>query len=1010
SLAPRAAFYPYPDAGGVSGDSPWVTSLSGAWKFFYAASPLHTPAGFMREDFDAAQWDDLQVPSCWQMHGYGKPHYTNVKYPFPVDPPHVPDENPTGCYIRRFDLPTGLEGMNLRLRFDGVDSCYDVWLNGRHLGGGMGSRLPLEFDVSNVIRKSDNVLAVQVSQWSAGSYLEDQDMWWLSGIFRQVSLIAMPRLRVEDVYVTTTFDQSYRDATVRVTAKVVNDLPSQADATVRFSLVDEGGLAICQGQQSALCAGGADTGIEVTMAAASPRHWTAETPDLYTLIVTLVDSKGAVVQVVPVQVGFRQVEIKGCVLLVNGKPIKLRGVNRHEHHPDLGRTVPIESALKDILLMKQHNINAVRTSHYPDDPSWYDLCDRYGLYVIDECDLETHGFCISDGAWTGNPMRDPSWKDACVNRMERMVMRDRNHASIIMWSLGNESHFGVNHVHMSQCARRLDPTRPIHYEADAMLETADVFSKMYPSVDKVRLVGEGKDGYVHEWGAVLPSEKYRNYPMLLCEYAHAMGNGPGGLKEYQELFYKYPRLCGAFVWEWLDHGIAQRTPDGREFFAYGGDFGETIHDGNFVMDGLLFPDRKPSPGLLEYKKTIEPVQTSAVNAAAGELEIVNRYDFLGLSHLQAIWRLEAQGEELARGECDLPQVAPHESAAFKLPLPKINASGQEVLLNISYVLRNDCSWAKAGHEVAWAQFVVSPYGMPRRKAVSRAAKATVEDGRSQLTVNGDGFAVVFDKHTGLISRWRKGGADVLLRGPKMNLWRAPTDNDRAGTGTGEQKIWRDFGLHRLMHRLADLQVTQSDGQVVVASQCVVAPPSLMIKMPVTYTYAISESGCVKLKVCGGFVGKWPATLPRLGVQIQVSAARRLCSWYGLGPGEAYTDSRCAQKIGLWSADIDGLFTNYCYPQENGNRHQVRWFLLADASGSGLRVDADDTFDFSAHWYDTLDLDAAAHPTDLKKRDYITLNIDMAQNGLGTASCGPGVLEQYQLKPKDFQFGMLLSAE
>ncbi len=1012
SMPSRAYFRSYTgEADAATTDQPaLMLSLAGQWKFRYLPGLAHVPEGFWDEGFDTGDWDDLPVPSCWQMHGYGRPQYTNVSYPFLVDPPNVPSENPTGCYVRKFELSEAWKGMQCRLRFEGVDSCYDVWVNGRHLGGGMGSRLPLEFDVTDAIKPGINTLAVRVSQWSAGSYLEAQDMWWLSGIFRDVSLCANPKARIEDIYATTYFDDTYRDARLKVVPKLANGSADDVnDAQVAMKLLDQKGNVVAQRTTTASVARGKVCDVELLADVSAPMQWTAETPNLYRLVVSLLDGK-RLLHSAQINVGFRQVEIKDGVLMVNGRPVKLRGVNRHEHHPDSGRTLKLDTMIEDIVLLKRHNINAVRTSHYPDDPRWYDLCDEYGIYVMDECDVETHGFAIAHGheKWARNPLEDDTWKDACCNRMERMVMRDRNHPCVIMWSLGNESHFGVNHKHMADLTRKLDPTRPVHYEGDAKVQVVDIFSRMYPSVDQVRTAAEAKQDYVD--GRIperaCPLENYRNVPVVLCEYGHAMGNGPGGLKEYQELFHKYPRLCGGFIWEWLDHGIRKKTDDGREFFAYGGDFGEKIHDGNFVMDGLLFPDRRPTPGLIEYKKIIEPVQTAAVDVSAGELRITNRYDMRDLSHLVARWSLVAGERQLDSGQCDLPEIEPHKSGTLTLPLCKdVDATGEEVLLNISYVLREDTSWAQVGHEVAWAQFIYKNASRQPIPSDKVRGKVSVEELPTQWIVKGEDFQVVFEKHDGLISTFKRGGRDLMLRGPQVSLWRAPTDNDLGLGGTVHE--WKQAHLDLLMHRLDSLRVAPDGENVVVTARVVIGPPTLQLKLPVTCTYTIKPSGVVVLKVEGSFIGKWPSQLPRIGVQARIPAQFENVQWYGRGPGEAYCDSRQAQKLGLWSATVDELFTNYCFPQENGNRHEVRWMCLKDKQGDGLEVTGNELFDFSAHWYDPHDLEAAAHPTDLVKRDHITLNIDMAQNGLGSASCGPGVLPQYQLTPQDFAFSVIL---
>ncbi|MEI8243390.1 MAG: glycoside hydrolase family 2 TIM barrel-domain containing protein, partial [bacterium] len=567
-LAPRAWFTPYADgetaARGGNVASTRVQSLNGAWKFHYAAMPLAAPEGFAKPAFDDAAWDTLPVPSCWQMHGYGRPHYTNVIYPFPVDPPRVPTENPTGSYRRTFVVPESWDGLQIRLRFDGVDSCFEAHVNGHCVGMGMGSRLPHEFDITRQVTAGVNTLAVRVWQWSAGSYLEDQDMWWLSGIFREVSLVAMPRVQIADLYVVTDLDDKCQDAVLRVETAVANLGGDAAAGQLELRLCDAAGVKVAAAKAAVGVAAGATAAVALQMKVAAPRKWSAEDPYLYQLIATLCDAAGNVLMAAPQRVGFRQVEIADGQIRVNGKKIFFRGVNRHEHHPDLGRTIPLDTMIQDILLMKRHNINAVRTSHYPDDPRWYDLCDQYGIYLIDECDLETHGFGMPDWkSWSGNPLGDPQWEAPIVDRMQRMVLRDRNHPSVVIWSLGNEAGFGCNHAKMKAAANALDPTRPIHYEGDYFMEVADMYSRMYPAPGECEQICKAAGDH-KVWGdQLLLRDRYARKPFILCEYAHAMGNGPGNLKEYWEIIYREPRFAGAFVWEWIDHGIrAVRAADG----------------------------------------------------------------------------------------------------------------------------------------------------------------------------------------------------------------------------------------------------------------------------------------------------------------------------------------------------------------------------------------------------------------------------------------------------------------
>ena len=817
----RAAFVHCPDErsalAGSPGASPWFLLLNGDWKFHYADRPELAPADFFKESFDVSGWTSLAVPLSWQMAGYGYPHYTNVAYPFPVDPPRVPAENATGSYRREVCVPESWKGQRIVLAFQGVDSAFHVWINGKEAGFSKGSRLPSEFDVTTLVKPGKNTLAVRVYRWSDGTYLEDQDMWWLSGIFRDVSLAAMPPIHIRDFFARTDLDKDYRGATLRVEAKVrhAGTEPAQ-DCDMEMKLFDAAGRpALAEPVNVSFKARpGAEAAVNLETAVDEPEKWNAERPRLYTLVLTLKDPYGKVIESVSSRIGFRSVELKNGNFLVNGVAIKLKGVNRHEHHPDLGRAVPIEAMVRDVVLMKTHNINAVRTSHYPGDPRFYDLCDAYGLYVIDECDLETHGFCFEKD-WAGNPPANPEWEAACLDRMQRMVHRDKNHPCVIFWSLGNEANFGCNHEAMARWARSVDPARLIHYEGDNQMKTADVFSMMYPPVEFLKKAGEKKEKIKH--GSYEPNAGHCvDKPVICCEYAHAMGNGPGNLKEYWETFYAYDRLQGGCIWEWLDHGIRAvrgpdglarvagapgaaapdpRTPNPDTFFAYGGDFGDQPNDGNFVIDGLVFPDRTPSPGLTEYKKVIEPVVVEAVDLAKRKFKVTNRYDFVSLGHLALTWSLVADRHVLASGTIPTPDVPPRQQRTVEIPFdaPAGMEPGADCWLNLSFAIAAATDWAPAGHEVAWAQFLL-PARTPAVPAVKAASMPPLwwADKDTVVHVAGGEFEFAVDKLTGSIGAWTHQGATLLERGPRLNFWRAITDNDKAFATD-----WRNSGLHRL---------------------------------------------------------------------------------------------------------------------------------------------------------------------------------------------------------------------
>lgn len=989
-LRPRAYFIPYQDESSAltyeRGCSDWFILLNGDWKFKYLESPLLLPENFYLYDFNDGDWNTIPVPSNWQMLGYGRPHYTSSVYPFPVDPPRVPTENPTGLYRRRFYIPSNWKDRRIFLRFEGVDSAFDVWINGDYVGYSKGSRLPSEFDVTSHIREGDNTICVCVYQWSDGSYIEDQDMWWLSGIFRDVYLITMPPVHIYDFFVKTCLDSSYKNATLDIDLTIENSLDYKIEGySLKIKLIDAEGEVITDlNKQVPSIEGNSPIDLNVKSQIQNVHKWSAETPYLYNLLLELYRDE-TLVEVIPCRVGFRSIEIKDGLLLLNGVPIKFKGVNRHEHHPELGRAIPLKTMIEDIIIMKQHNINAVRTSHYPDDPRFYDLCDMYGIYVIDEADLECHGFeTLSRLYGTKILSDDPEWKDAFLDRIERTVHRDKNHPSVIIWSLGNESGFGVNHKAMAEWVKSYDKTRPIHYERDRNGEVVDILSSMYTPIDQLIKLGQRED---------LPK------PHILCEYAHAMGNGPGNLKEYWEVFYRYKRLQGGFVWEWIDHGIKKITSEGEEYFAYGGDFGDYPNDGNFVIDGLLFPDRIPSPGLLEYKKVLEPVEVKPIDLENGRFEVINRYDFLSLDHLIAFWSLESDGKTYQSGTLELPHIEAGKSREITIPyeITKI-LEDKECFLNIRFCLANNTLWAKQGYEVAWAQFKVNDGRKSFIKKISTGVFKSIYEDDKSIFIETSSFMIKFDKVNGTLSSLISNGIEYIKRGPKLNLWRAPIDNDRI-----EEKKWRMFGIDSLKHRIDLVSKEEVEDHIIIECKSRIAPPVYDWGIDCNYTYIIYNNGIILLKVYAIPQGRFPDTLPRVGIQMYLPPRFKFVSWSGRGPGESYIDSKEANRFGIYKTEIDKLYTRYVKPQENGNRTDVSWIALTDIRGNGLFISGEQLLNFSAHWFTTEDLERANHTFELKKRDFITLNIDYKQYGLGSASCGPSPLPQYILRTEKFTF-------
>ncbi|MCZ4510505.1 DUF4981 domain-containing protein [Streptomyces sp. ActVer] len=934
ALPPRA-WYASSDADSLS--------LNGSWRFRLSATADAEDESFAAEGFDAGDWPEVRVPGHWVLQGdggFGAPIYTNHLYPFPVDPPRVPTENPTGDHLRVFDLPDGwpADGGAV-LRFDGVESCARVWLNGTDIGEFKGSRLAHEFAVGHLLKASGNVLAVRVHQWSAGSYLEDQDQWWLPGIFRDVTLLHRPAGSALDFFVHASYDHLEGTGTLRV--------DSDVDGRVTVPELD---IDVA-------------TGESVTMPV---RPWTAETPRLYdgTLV-----TEGERVRL---RIGFRTVVLADGLIKVNGTAVLFKGVNRHEWHPETGRALDLETMREDVLLMKRHNINAVRTSHYPPHPAFLDLCDEYGLWVVDECDLETHGF--TEQAWRDNPVDDDRWTPALLDRASRMVERDKNHPSIVIWSLGNEAGTGRGLTAMAEWIRGRDRSRLIHYEGDWNCRDTDMYSRMYADHAEVERIGKGLDG-----GPL----RRRQLPFIQCEYGHAMGNGPGGIADYQRIFEAHDRIQGGFIWEWIDHGVK----DERYGFAYGGDFGEELHDGNFVCDGLIFPDRRPSPGLLEYKKVIEPVRIEG-GGTNGTVRVTNAYDFADLSLLAFEFSYQVDGFPTGAHWLTVPSLAPGESAEVKLPATAPDGGGGEVQWTVRALLAEDTSWAGRGHEVAWAQQTVTPRGpLPAATGARPAADS------DRITLG----PASFDARTGAL---RTIGTTEVT-GLRLDVWRATTDNDDGASWQDDVRdgeVWRKLGLHRMQHRLDAVELT--DDALTVRTR--VAPAAREVGLRTVYRWT-SDGTRLRLTVSVAPEGDWTVPLPRLGIRLGLPASfGENVTWFGSG-GEAYPDSRAAAKTLLWDTTVEDLQTPYVRPQENGARADVRWAEVGD-----LRIEGDPEFWFTARQWTTEQLDAARHLTDLTPGDTVWVNLDHGQQGIGSQSCGPGVLPQYQLRVQPAEFSFVFS--
>lgn len=961
-------------------------NLNGVWKFMFLDAPEYSPEGFFNSDFDVTKMDDITVPGNWQLQGYGKMHYSDLWYNFPINPPYVPTENPTGIYKRTFFVEENYRDKKIIIRFCGVDSAYHLWINGKEVGYSKVARNESEFDITDIIRVGEeNDVTVRVYQWSDGTYLEDQDMWWESGIFRDVELIGVPKDGINDYKVIADLDDEYKNGIFKVEAF----LRTTKEVNVTFELVDAGENTVFT--KTVVAKEGKACIDEVI---ADVNHWTAETPYLYKLFMTVEDD-GQIVEVIPQNVGFRNIRLNGETFLVNGVAIKFKGVNRHDYSPQNGRVVSREEIEKDIILMKQFNINAIRTSHYPNSYYLYDLCDEYGMYLIAETDLECHGFELTgDYKWITD---DPSWELAYVSRMTRMIERDKNHPAIIFWSLGNESAFGCNFRKMTDVAHEMDPTRLVHYEGDFDVESADVYSTMYTWIENPKKPYLMKD-------IIEKSKK----PHVHCEYCHAMGNGPGNLKDYQDLVYAHDKLQGGFVWEWFDHGIESFTESGEKYYRYGGDFGDDPSNKDFCIDGLIMPDRTPSPGLYEYKKVIEPITTTAVDIQKGIINLLSRYDFANLDRFNLVYKVMEDDVILQTGFMAVPSIEARANKDITLPydLSAIKVKpGAHYYVNISYQLREDTNYASSGHELATAQFELPLY--KEGIVVRPEGILNVEKEHTTLHVKGANFSLDFNLVNGNLMNIVRDGMQVLSKGPRLTLWRAPISNDMEII----DKLKKVYFLHLEHEVVMNIDYHMEGNILKVEVDTINSTTNSAWHFKTKYVYTVCPSGDILIDVEGtpsGRVDLAPDMLPRIGVSMHLDKSMEHVRYFGMGPGENYADSKEAAQMGLYANTVDGLFTNYVIPQENGNHMGCKWVSMTNDRGMGLLASTEGDFNFSASWYEDKDLDDAKHTCDLVKRDYIIFNVDYKQNALGTNSCGQWQLDKYRAKFEDFKLSFRLT--
>jgi beta-galactosidase len=1012
---------PFPDAdsaraGEISLDrdgrdlSPWFRSLDGTWWFRYIDRPEDVPADFAEPDLDTGDdWASITVPGNWTMQGWGLPHYTNVVMPFPGRPPKVPDANPTGLYRTTFSLPPAWKGRRVVLHVGAAESVLYAYVNGTAVGMGKDSRLPSEFDITRHLRRGRNTVACMVVKWSDASHIEDQDQWWMGGIHRSVYLYATEPTHLADVHVTAGLECGDGgpglDGTLEVRTTVAFAAKVEPGWRVEYRLETLAGNQVIRGRAAEVMGGQVPADlrpylfsghvVSARARVAGVRPWSAEDPHLYRLVVSLTAPDGSVREVVTQRVGFRRVEVRDRELLINGRPVQINGVNRHDHHPERGKAVTLADMRADLTTMKRHNINAVRCSHYPNDHRFYDLCDELGLYVVDEADIESH-------AWNMSLCHDPRYLTAFVERGARMVQRDKNHASIILWSLGNESGYGAAHDAMAGWIRRADPSRPLHYEGaimwdlDAPAPCTDIVCPMYASIDEIVAWADRRLDH--------------RRPLILCEFSHAMGNSNGSLADYVDAFETHDGLQGGFIWEWKDHGLAHRKPDGTEYRAYGGQFGETPHDGNFVADGLVGPDGDPHPALREVAYLFRPVGASATAAdlRRGTLRVHNRQWFGDLRGLRATWELTVDGRRVQRGKLELPAMAPRSDALVDvgLTIPVIEP-GQECHLTVHFTRARATNWAERGHEVGWDQLAV-PALTSRKAEVPRPVAGEVTRSRpagGRQTVSVGPLGVELDRDAGVIGALRWHDQPLLASPVQAELWRAPIDNDGFKLMDWiEPRVldrWRAWGLddlHRSAHGVRVVQGAGGSVRMVSVHELSAGGSSPVVthhqQLTVTSTAELHFDEIV-------IVPPQFDDLPRVGVSFALAAGFERLEWLGLGPEENYADRRAGVTVGRWSGSVAEQYVPYLVPQEHGSHGGTRWFALEQAGpdgGAGVLVQGltAPPVQFSAGHFTADDLYRAADVTELSPRAETIVHLDAAQRGLGTGSCGPDTLPRYRV--------------
>jgi beta-galactosidase len=1007
--APHASMISFPDEksalAAVGSDSPDYFSLDGIWKFSYSDTPDKRPYWFFKDDFDINDWKDMPVPSNWQRKGYDYPVYVNIQYPFKNDPPNIPhDWNPVGSYKRTFRVPSGWDGKEIFLQFGAVSSAFYVWVNEQLVGFSKDSKTPAEFNITKYLKNGKNSLAVEVYRWSDGSYLEDQDFWRMSGIQRTVFLHARPKTYIGDFFAVGDLENNYNDGKLRLDVLLKSAGASDGEYTAEASLFDGASKIYSESKPVAIAEGKGSAAFEKSFP--SIKKWSAEKPELYSLLICLKDKTGNPLEYVSSKIGFRKIEIINSQLLVNGVAVRMKGVNMHEHDDLNGHVIDEALILKDIRVMKSHNINAMRTCHYPQQELWYQMCDKYGLYLIDEADVESHGVGYDKDVTLADK---PEWAAAHMDRMQRMVERDKNHPSIIFWSMGNEAGDGHNFLEGYKWIKARDNSRPVQYEraeheTNAPERHTDIWCPMYPKIE-----------YLEAYAKDPSSDR----PLIMCEYAHAMGNSTGNFQDYWDVIEKYPKLQGGFIWDWVDQGLLKTSDDGEKYWAYGGDFGPdgVPSDGNFCINGLVWPDRTPHPGLVEVNKVYQYISFEPVNLAAGTITLKNKYNFTNLSEFNFEWEVVADGSILQSGKISVPDLAPGKSTLLTLPISKIApAPATEYFLNLRASRPDSWNSVPEDHVYASAQFLLAAGNRSVLAKKSETEMLQRKSDGTKLEITGKDLKIIFDLAAGKIEALNYKGRSLVNKGPEPDFWRPPTDNDYGYGMDVKLGIWKK-AVERA--KVTKAEVTQPEpGKIIVDVNYDI--PSPEGKKIATYksAYTFTGSGDIYVKNTFTKASADIPELPRIGMQMQLPDELINLKWFGRGPHENYADRKSASFVGVYESTVADQYTPYIRPQENGYKTDTRWLTLTDDSGNGLLFAGDPLICFSAlnNIHDDFESPgklsqyrkdartANTHTVDVRPRELVNLNIDLGQMGVGgDDSWGAIVHPQYRLLAMKYEY-------